>query len=77
MMMGKDFLEKRIKKLISFMKENDIDVSIVSSPENVFYYSNFNPIIGSHPAFVIVKKNGEHILLIHCIRNVHAQKKDW
>ena len=37
MMMGKDFLEKRIKKLISFMKENDIDVSVVSSPENVFY----------------------------------------
>lgn len=77
MMMGKDFLEKRIKKLISFMKENDIDVSVVSSPENVFYYSNFNPIIGSHPAFVIIKKTGEYILLVHCIRNAHAQEESF
>lgn len=70
-----NFLKKRVEELTKFMKENDIDVSIISSPENVFYYSNFNPIIGSHPAFVIIKQNGEHILLVHCIRNAHAQEE--
>lgn len=71
----KEFLEKRVEKLVNFMNKNNLDVSIISSPENVFYYSNFNPIIGSHPAFVIVKKNKEHILLVHCIRNAHAQEE--
>lgn len=75
MVKGSTFFKKRIKKLVDFMKTNSIDISIVSSPENVFYYSNFNPIIGSHPAFVIIKQNGEHILLVHCIRNVHAQEE--
>lgn len=71
------FLKKRIEKLIEFMKKNNIDISIIANPENVFYYSNFNPIIGSHPAFVIIKKNGEHILLVHCIRNIHAQEESF
>lgn len=67
-------IEKRIEKLRYFMKEKDIDFIIISNPENIFYYTNFNPIIYSNPPFVIIKRTGECILLLHSIRRFHAKE---
>lgn len=67
------FVCKRIEKMRLIMAEKSIDTIIVSSPENVFYLSNFNPIIFSHPAFIILHKQEEPYLLVHCIRHDHAQ----
>ncbi|NME36293.1 MULTISPECIES: Xaa-Pro peptidase family protein [Fusobacterium] len=66
-------IEKRIEKLMYFMKEKNLDFIIISNPENIFYYTNFNPIIYSNPPFVIIKKTGECILLLHSIRKFHAE----
>lgn len=69
------FINKRVEKLLNYMDEKQLDACIISSPENTFYYSNFNPIIGSHPVYVIITKEKKHLLLVHCIRNAHAQKE--
>ena len=48
-----------------------MDVAIMTRPENVFYFSNFNPIIISHvPHFIIARDDA--FLLVHCIRHDHA-----
>jgi Xaa-Pro aminopeptidase len=67
------FIGARIEKMRLIMAEKNIDTVIISSPENVFYFSNFNPIIFSHPAFVILTKKADPYLLVHCIRHDHAR----
>jgi len=66
-------INARIEKLKAQMIVSNIDVAIIARPENVFYYSNFNPIINSHPVYVIVNLRKDHCLLTHCIRNDHAR----
>lgn len=66
------FIEARIEKIRRVMREKDIDTVIIARPENVFYFSNFNPIINSHPAYVIVSHDNI-CLLVHCIRCDHAR----
>ncbi|MGF6906088.1 aminopeptidase P family N-terminal domain-containing protein [Fusobacterium sp. PH5-44] len=75
MIITKKYIDTRLEKLILHMNQNNIDVTIISSPENTFYYSHFNPIIYSHPVFIIVKKSGETSLLVHALRYLHAQKE--
>ena len=67
------YLEKRKNKIVSFMKDSNLNVIILSNPENIFYYGNFNPILYSSPPFVIIKDTGKIFLLIHSLRNQHAQ----
>ena len=55
------------------MVKKNIDTAIIARPENVFYFSNFNPIINSHPAYVIISLKKDTCLLVHCIRNDHAR----
>lgn len=69
------FVAKRIQNLKKKMVEKNLDTVIIARPENVFYFSNFNPIINSHPAYVIVSLKKEDCLLVHCIRNDHACKE--
>ena len=69
----KKYIEERTKKLKTFMNDNNIDVAIIAKPENVYYLSKFNPILNSHPAFVIVFREGESCLLVHSIRYDHAK----
>ncbi len=73
--MAKDvaFVNARIEKLKQIMTDKKIDTTIIARPENVFYFSNFNPIINSHPAYVIVSLKKDTCLLVHCIRNDHAR----
>ncbi|EGO65259.1 putative Xaa-Pro aminopeptidase [Acetonema longum DSM 6540] len=67
------FINARIEKLRLAMGEKNIDTAIIARPENVFYFSNFNPIINSHPAYVIISLKQDACLLVHCIRNDHAR----
>lgn len=71
----KFYIETRIKKFKEKMLEKNIDTAIISRPENVFYFSNFNPIIVSHPAFVLISLKRDTCLLVHCIRNDHAAEE--
>lgn len=69
------FVNARIEKLKQIMTDKKIDATIIARPENVFYFSNFNPIINSHPAYVIVSLKKDTCLLVHCIRNDHARRE--
>lgn len=69
------FINARLEKLRLVMAKKKIDTVIIARPENVFYFSNFNPIINSHPAYVIVSLKKDACLLVHCIRNDHARKE--
>ncbi|WP_027128740.1 M24 family metallopeptidase [Fusobacterium perfoetens] len=66
-------IKKRIENLTKFMKDKNINFIIINNPENIFYYTNFNPILYSNPPFVIIKDNGECIILLHSIREFHAK----
>ena len=69
----KHYIEQRTKNLQIFMNDRNIDVAIIAKPENVYYLSDFNPILNSQPAFVILFKDGESCLLVHSIRSDHAK----
>jgi len=70
-----DFISARINKLREEMMQSGINLAILAKPEHYFYFSNFNPIINSHPAFVIIPLTGEPCLLVHCLRASHAKKE--
>ena len=67
----KGFVQQRIKKMQETMERKGVDVVVMMRPENVFYFSNFNPILISHvPYFIVTRDKG--FLLIHSIRYAHA-----
>ena len=51
------------------------DYLLLHRPENIFYYSAFNPILFSHPLFVVVPAEGEPFLLLHSLRAGHAREE--
>ncbi len=59
------------------MDREGIDLAIFMKPENVFYFSGFNPVLNSHKTFVLVPLEGEPALLVHCIRGDHAKEEAW
>lgn len=65
----------RIAALKETMEKKGVDAAILARPENVFYYSAFNPILISHPAYVLVPLKGEPCLLVHSIRHDHARQE--
>ena len=69
----KEFVKKRIENLRSIMQKQNLQAVIVEKPENVMYFSNFNPVLNSNPAFVLVPVDQEPCLLVHCIRCDHAK----
>ncbi len=65
------YVKVRIQKMQEIMQRKKIDVTVLMRPENVFYFSNFNPIIISHvPYFILTGEDA--FLLVHCIRHAHA-----
>ena len=68
----KKYIDERIGRLKNIMSEKGIDTVILKKPENVFYFSNFNPVLNSHPAVMIISLDEEPCLLVHSIRYVHA-----
>jgi Xaa-Pro dipeptidase len=70
---NKNFVSRRIEALKYRLIEKGLDTAIIIKPENAFYFSNFNPVINSHPCFVIVSAKREACLLVHSIRCDHAK----
>ena len=50
-----------------------METAVIVKPENVFYFSNFNPVINSHPCFVVISLEEEPCLLVPSIRCDHAK----
>lgn len=71
--MNKNFVSGRIEELKGRLIEKGLDTAIIIKPENTFYFSNFNPVINSHPCFVIISVKKEACLLVHSIRRDHAK----
>lgn len=69
----KTYINQRISRLKEKMLEQGLDAVIIQKPENAFYFSNFNPVLNSHPAFVVVKPDEPPCLLVHSIRCDHAK----
>ncbi len=65
------YVKERIRRMRECMDAKGVDVSILLRPENVFYFSNFNPIIISHVPYFIITKD-DAFLLVHSIRHDHA-----
>ncbi|MFQ7585388.1 MAG: aminopeptidase P family N-terminal domain-containing protein, partial [[Clostridium] symbiosum] len=55
----KKYIDERIGRLKNIMSEKGIDTVILKKPENVFYFSNFNPVLNSHPAVMIISLDEE------------------
>ena len=68
----KSFIHQRIARLQEKMEELGLGGAIIYKPENVFYFSHFNPVLNSTPVFLFVPCRGESVLLVHCIRYSHA-----
>lgn len=67
-----DCIDGRIKRIRGIMSERGIDVLLLCSPEHIFYLSNFNPIIFSHPIYFILPLSGDPVLFVHSLRARHA-----
>jgi Xaa-Pro dipeptidase len=65
----------RIERFQSDLSLLGVDYAIIAKPENVFYFSRFNPILNSHPVFVIIPSFGEPTLLVHSLRANHARRE--
>jgi len=72
---NKKFVSRRIESLKEKLTEEGLDAAIIVKPENVFYFSNFNPVLNSHPCFVIVSVKKGTCLLVHSIRCDHAKEE--
>lgn len=57
------------------MSRLKLDYLLLHRPENIFYYSAFNPILFSHPLFVVIPAEGEPLLLLHSLRAGHAREE--
>ena len=65
------YVKQRIEKMQEVLRRKNVDAAILMRPENVFYFSNFNPIIISHVPYFIITKD-DAFLLVHSIRHDHA-----
>jgi Xaa-Pro dipeptidase len=65
----------RIKKFQEELRKAGISGAVLAKPENVFYFSNFNPVLNSHPVFLVITPDHEPQLLVHCIRYNHAREE--
>ena len=65
------YVKQRIATMHATMERRNIDVVIMTRPENIFYFSNFNPIIISHVPYFILTRD-DAFLLVHAIRHDHA-----
>lgn len=69
------FVLARIAAFQQTMQNLGLQLVVLQKPENVFYFSNFNPVLNSHPAFVLLFADKAPILLVHAIRNPHAREE--
>jgi len=65
-------IDERIRKTRKIMSDKNIDLLLLCSPEHIFYFSNFNPVIFSHPVYFILPLSGDPVLFVHSLRARHA-----
>ena len=65
------YVKQRIEKMQEVLRRKNVDAAILMRPENVFYFSNFNPIIISHVPYFILTQD-DAFLLVHALRHDHA-----
>ena len=70
----KTFVAARNRKLQDRMADLGLDAVILVKPENTFYFSNFNPVLNSHPCFLLITPDKIR-LLVHAIRASHAKEE--
>lgn len=68
------YIVKRLNALRGVMSRLEIDAVVLQKPENVYYFSRFNPVINSHPCFVVVTEDTA-CLLVHSLRAAHADEE--
>ena len=73
-MEAKQYVNARIETLRRRLEERELDAALLVKPENVFYFSGFNPVLNSHPVFVIITRQSA-CLLVHSIRCDHAREE--
>lgn len=71
----KSYVENRIRNLKGLMIKNHIDAVIIEKPENVKYFSNFNPVINSSHVYILMRPDEDPILLVHSLRADHAREE--
>lgn len=71
----KEYVYGRINRLKEKMITSGVDTVVIQKPENVFYFSNFNPVLNSHPAIMVISLEEEPCLLVHAIRCDHAHEE--
>ena len=58
--------DKRLQELRNFMKNEKIDISIITNPLSQYYISGFKALMYSRPIVLIVSSN-ETNLIIPCL----------
>ncbi|MDW7669481.1 MAG: Xaa-Pro peptidase family protein [Bacillota bacterium] len=64
---------KRIEKIRSFLKEENIGLSIITNPDNQYYLSGFLALIYSRPIILTIDKNSKS-LIIPALEENHAKE---
>jgi Xaa-Pro dipeptidase len=67
----------RIKRIEEALSESNLDLIILSKPENAYWLSIFQAIIYTRPVVVAVQKGGDLIQLVPYLELEHAKKKSW
>ena len=71
----KSYVENRIRNLKGLMIKNHIDAVIIEKPENVKYFSNFNPVINSSHVYILMRPDEDPIYWsIRCVRITQEKK---
>lgn len=68
----KKFFLQRIAKMQDWMHKEGMRAVVLSKPENVLYFSGFNPVLNSQPVFLVLCTEQEPCLLVHSLRRLHA-----
>lgn len=74
-MTEKEYVAGRARRFIAWMKEQKLDAAVISRPEDIFYFSRFNPIIASKPPYFIFTGEGRACLLTQSLRLNHAREE--
>src|SRR6476660_9315665 len=70
-------MNQRLKKLQAWMKENDVQISFMTSSENVFYLSGFYSDPHERLLALVVFKEKEPFLVCPAMETYGARSSGW
>ncbi len=71
------FMAERYRKLRQKMSEEGVEVVLISSSTNLYYFTGFNPIFHNHLTYLIIQIDSDPVLVLDNVREVHAQEDSW